>query len=696
VKRPTICAVIIARNEERDLPKLLKSLEGVADEIVLVDTGSTDRTVEIAETAGACVMTTHGASESNPDKPGEWRIVNFAKARNIALELAESSGCSHILCVDADDVIKTPLAIRRAAYMPPAVFGIWIELGGGVRQVNHRMWPAEYKIRFHDWVHEWPNVDGRPGVVLNDACIEHDATPHGSAGEDSNARNLRILTKQWAAEPNARCAFYLANTHKDGGRLEEAVQWYMVRLGFGVGFADEFDFSLLYLVRCLESLDRSEEAEAFCRRGIERRPDWQEFRMALAFMLYKRKNYAAAIEEATKALDKPIPETILWREKSMYRDQPARLISWCHEHLGNIAQSFVWSQLASRLIGKPDADWAKREAVLEQRLDAPPMAPAIIKGLRPRVAIHRPGAIGDILMTLNLLPAFREANPGVDLHYYCDAKLAQFDQLGAIIVAAGADAVMDCATVDQFRPQYERVYDLVGYPLAEGYPEKPMSDHLIHYFARELGFKIAPFEGLYSLTIRRPLVYGFARGYATLQTKAGWSKYKQWPSERWAEVVEACDFPIVQLVDSEEEKIDGCEWHRGALTSAVDVFANARMHLGIDSFCNHLTNYLWTYPSGARRVPGVILWGSTQASAAGYPDNINLSAGLACQPCFRENPAVSRMPRGPCIQVIDRDHLGEAIGVANSYDDPRPHACMQAISVEQVVEAARRLWAETG
>ena len=48
MNRPTICCAIIARNEERDLPKCIASLRGVADDIVIVDTGSTDRTGAVA------------------------------------------------------------------------------------------------------------------------------------------------------------------------------------------------------------------------------------------------------------------------------------------------------------------------------------------------------------------------------------------------------------------------------------------------------------------------------------------------------------------------------------------------------------------------------------------------------------------------------------------------------------------------
>ena len=120
------------------------------------------------------------------------------------------------------------------------------------------------------------------------------------------------------------------------------------------------------------------------------------------------------------------------------------------------------------------------------------------------------------------------------------------------------------------------------------------------------------------------------------------------------------------------------------LQGAISVLANAQMHIGIDSWANHATNYFWTDDAGGRRVPGVILWGSTQASAAGYPTNTNISLGLPCQPCFRENPAISRMPRGPCVNPPRA-----------TYEDDTPWACTRDISVEQVVEAVREMWGRT-
>jgi ADP-heptose:LPS heptosyltransferase len=227
-----------------------------------------------------------------------------------------------------------------------------------------------------------------------------------------------------------------------------------------------------------------------------------------------------------------------------------------------------------------------------------------------------------------------------------------------------------------------RTFNLIGYPLAEGYPERPMRKHLIEYFAAEMGLAI---DSLPSLRLDRPpRPSGLPSRYATLQVKSGWSAYKHWPHERWEKLLDACkDIPMVQLGMPDDPKVAGArhDYMGMPLSTAIALVANATLHVGIDSFANHLTNYMWTGADAeARRVPAVILWGSTQASAAGYAHNTNVSLGLFCQPCFREDPAVSKMPRGPCINPPGQ-----------VYAQPR-HACMHGISVERVVGEVRRAW----
>ena len=79
---------MIVRNEERNLPRCLDSVRGLADQLIVVDTGSTDATPRIAADRGATVL------------PFDFSYVDFAAARNYAL--AQANG-HWILMLDADD-----------------------------------------------------------------------------------------------------------------------------------------------------------------------------------------------------------------------------------------------------------------------------------------------------------------------------------------------------------------------------------------------------------------------------------------------------------------------------------------------------------------------------------------------------------------------------------------------------------------
>ena len=85
----SLCAIV--KNEEEMLPKCLESVQGFVDEILIIDTGSTDKTVEIAKSYGARV------------EHFEW-INDFSAARNFALKQCKTD---YALVLDADEVLYT-------------------------------------------------------------------------------------------------------------------------------------------------------------------------------------------------------------------------------------------------------------------------------------------------------------------------------------------------------------------------------------------------------------------------------------------------------------------------------------------------------------------------------------------------------------------------------------------------------------
>src|SRR5882724_8101970 len=101
---PPLTAILIAYNEELDLPRALASLAGIADEIILVDSGSTDRTCEIARGYGARV---HAR-----------KLDNFAEQKNYAVSLSSNDW---ILSIDCDQELSPELRSSMLAWkqQPP-------------------------------------------------------------------------------------------------------------------------------------------------------------------------------------------------------------------------------------------------------------------------------------------------------------------------------------------------------------------------------------------------------------------------------------------------------------------------------------------------------------------------------------------------------------------------------------------------
>ncbi len=152
-RRPaaTVSLTMIVKNEENNLPHCLESVRGIFDEIVIVDTGSQDRTIEIARSFGAKVF------------EFAW-VDDFAAARNEAL--AHASG-DFIFWLDADDVVepaeqeklRTLLATLStddlAGYVVRCACDPSPDGTGGETVVDHiRLFPRRDDVRWTYRVHE--------------------------------------------------------------------------------------------------------------------------------------------------------------------------------------------------------------------------------------------------------------------------------------------------------------------------------------------------------------------------------------------------------------------------------------------------------------------------------------------------------------------------------------------------------------
>jgi hypothetical protein len=191
---------MIVKNEERWLTRCLQSASGVVDEIVIVDTGSTDRTVEIASEFHAAIL------------HHDWQD-DFSLARNVSLERATGDW---ILVLDADEELEvdsqrrtrevicgTPadgLLLRNRSLMPAG------ELQRHEDLMLTRLFRNRRQYRYEQPIHEQirPSIERCGGVVsATDLTILHHGYAQRKAqGTDLRAeRNLRLLNKALSESP---------------------------------------------------------------------------------------------------------------------------------------------------------------------------------------------------------------------------------------------------------------------------------------------------------------------------------------------------------------------------------------------------------------------------------------------------------------------------------------------------------------
>jgi glycosyltransferase involved in cell wall biosynthesis len=132
---PTLSVILITRNEEANLADCLASLEGIAQQIVVVDTNSTDSTLEIAKNHGAVIS-----------QPADW--PGFGPQKNRALDLATSEW---VLSLDADERLTPALrseiltAIHHSAHID--CFAIPRLSWYCGRFIRHSGWSPDYVDR---------------------------------------------------------------------------------------------------------------------------------------------------------------------------------------------------------------------------------------------------------------------------------------------------------------------------------------------------------------------------------------------------------------------------------------------------------------------------------------------------------------------------------------------------------------------
>ena len=298
---------MMVKNEEEFLAEALKSVEGLVDELVVVDTGSTDRTVEIAKEFGARVSYY------------PWRD-DFSDARN---ETMRQSRGRWILILDADErVVINPAHIARmregliefekySPYVGVSVDVINIRLDGS--EMNSlpslRLFPNTSKVFYQNRVHNQLMTEDPEAEMIIKLCdflkINHlGYDPIIYEQRKKSDRSLPLIQKMIEDQPdNMVYRFYEGREFMIKNEINKAIESLEIAV-LGI-IEDKGGYFAETLKTLLSAYDRAhtdpERIIVFCDMGIERNPDQPDFWYFKAHALYNLNRMSEAVEAFKQA-----------------------------------------------------------------------------------------------------------------------------------------------------------------------------------------------------------------------------------------------------------------------------------------------------------------------------------------------------------------------------------------------------------
>ena len=336
--RPKISLAMIVRNEAEGLERCLLSVAAGVDEIVIVDTGSTDDTIAIARrfTDRVCEM--------------PWSD-DFAAARQYAYD--RTSG-AWILWLDGDDEFTGHLRLRELVNTAPAdVGGFAFKYVTGLDErgnVTTEFWRERLTRRgAYRWagrVHEVLVPSGVLRQVESDACM---VTHHGKpeAGRAGLERNVRILRDEGRLTGSVapRSLYYLARDLFCLGEYDEAEDIFSRYLEVAT-WAEERYSARLYLARLAVLRGAYDDAYTAGLAALGEWPAWPQAYFLLAEIAYYQQRWPRVMAYCDIGRGLPVPDAGLFLDPLALRAGWIIYYTNALWHTGHLPEALEWTRQA--------------------------------------------------------------------------------------------------------------------------------------------------------------------------------------------------------------------------------------------------------------------------------------------------------------------------------------------------------------
>ncbi len=333
----TISLCMIVKDEESVLRRCLDSVKDIVDEIIIVDTGSTDNTKKIAK--------------DFTDKIFDYSwIDDFSAARNYSYSKATMN---YILWLDADDVVleedRVKLKLLKQCFDPTVDIVMMKYNTGFDSQGNvtfscfrERLSKRARSCTWYEPVHEYLQIEGK--IINVDICITHKKIHAPEPG-----RNLGIYEKiiSLGNELTPRGLYYFARELKDSGRYDDAIEYFIKFLDSEKGWVEDNIWACSELAKCYSIKDDNRNTLSALFRSFEYDTPRAELCCQIGYYFKGKKNYNLAIywfDLATK-LKKP-ENSWGFIDHDSWSYIPCIELSICYDKLGDLDKAIKYNNMA--------------------------------------------------------------------------------------------------------------------------------------------------------------------------------------------------------------------------------------------------------------------------------------------------------------------------------------------------------------
>lgn len=345
----SISLCMIVKNEEATLGRCLESVENIADEIIIVDTGSTDSTKKVALQHGAKIY------------DFEW-IDDFSAARNFSFDKATKE---YILWLDADDVLladnRTKLlalkeSLGKDVDAVSMLYDTEFDADGNVITSTRRTRIVRRSSHFR-WigiVHEDVVSDSASCVTLPTSIVITHKKPRSGPNSNGSDRNLRIYEKHLKAGHTMipRDIFHYARELQMNKKFKKAIPYHLKFLHSKDVDKDLAVFTLHNLATCYYMVGNEEKEWECTLRSLEYDIPRPEFSCRFGERFLQKNEFEQAIFWYQLALNhENTSQKEGLVESHIYRTWlPHKQLAYCYYQLGDYAKSLVHNQEALKLL----------------------------------------------------------------------------------------------------------------------------------------------------------------------------------------------------------------------------------------------------------------------------------------------------------------------------------------------------------